>query len=40
VWQSIDDQGNPITYRHEPDVPISRRVEVNVLRFLPIDGLL
>lgn len=40
VWQSIDDQGNPITYRHEPDVPISRSVEVNVLRFLPIDGLL
>jgi putative cardiolipin synthase len=40
LWQSIDDKGNPVTYRHEPDVPMSRRVEVNLLRWLPIDGLL
>ena len=40
IWQSIDEQGNPVTYRHEPDVSIPRRVEVDVMRLLPIDGLL
>ncbi|MEP6483450.1 MAG: phospholipase D family protein [Rudaea sp.] len=40
TWTSIDEKGNPVTYGHEPDVSLSRRIEVNLLRLLPIDGLL
>lgn len=40
LWHSVDDQGQPTVVRHEPDVPLKRRVEVDMLRMLPIDGLL
>jgi len=39
-WQTIDEQGNPQTFRHEPQASIGRRLEVSLLRALPIDGLL
>ena len=40
IWHSIDDQGNTVVYHHEPDTTVGRRLEVTLLRALPIDGLL
>jgi cardiolipin synthase C len=39
-WKTAGSDGKPVVSTHEPDVPLSRRVEVYLLRVLPIDGLL
>ena len=39
-WQATDVQGNPQVFHHEPEASAARRIEVDVLRILPIDGLL
>ncbi|HEX4480176.1 MAG TPA: phospholipase D family protein, partial [Rudaea sp.] len=39
-WETTDDQGNPQNLTHEPEASIGRRLEVSLLRALPIDGLL
>ncbi len=38
-WQAIKD-GKPVTYSHDPDATMQRRVEVQLLKLLPIEGLL
>jgi putative cardiolipin synthase len=39
-WQTTDTQGNPQVIGHEPEASAARRLEVALLRALPIDGLL
>jgi putative cardiolipin synthase len=39
-WTAADPEGKPLSWNHEPDVPLGRRLEVDLLRLLPIDGLL
>ena len=39
-WRTAGPDGKPVVSTHEPDVPLSRRIEVYLLRVLPIDGLL
>ncbi len=39
-WESTDEQGNPQVVDHEPEASMARRIEVTLLRALPIDGLL
>ncbi|WP_445145882.1 phospholipase D-like domain-containing protein [Dyella sp. Tek66A03] len=39
VWQATDD-GKDVSYKEEPEAKTKKRVEVSVLRLLPIDGLL
>jgi len=39
-WESTDQQGNPQVVNHEPEASAARRLEVSLLRALPIDGLL
>jgi cardiolipin synthase C len=39
-WQTTDEQGNPQVWEHEPEASMARRLEVSLLRALPIDGLL
>ncbi|MGY3038727.1 putative cardiolipin synthase [Rhodanobacter sp. TND4EL1] len=38
-WQATE-QGKPVTYDHDPGVTTSRRVEVQVLKLLPLESLL
>ena len=40
TWHSAGPDGKLAVSTHEPDVPLSRRIEVYLLRVLPIDGLL
>jgi len=39
TWTS-EDKGQPTTVEHEPDVGLLKRGEVQLLRLLPLDGLL
>jgi putative cardiolipin synthase len=39
-WHSTDEQGNTQVLKHEPGASMARRLEVSLLRALPIDGLL
>ena len=39
-WSATDDHGAQQCFDHDPDVPAWRRVEVELLRWLPFEGLL
>ncbi len=39
-WQSVGGDGKPLVGEHEPGVSALRRFEVDLLRVLPLDGLL
>ena len=38
-WQAAKD-GKPVTFDHDPDASVQRRAEVQLLKLLPIEGLL
>jgi putative cardiolipin synthase len=38
-WQTSDD-GKTVTYVHDPDATMKRRLEVDLIRWLPIRGVL
>jgi putative cardiolipin synthase len=37
VWMT-EEQGQPRTYRREPDAAISRRIVAGIMRFLPLES--
>lgn len=38
-WQATDD-GKPVVYHHDPATTVKRRLEVDLLRLMPIEGML
>jgi hypothetical protein len=38
-WQTRED-GKTVTYTHDPDTTLKRRLKVDLLKWLPIQGML
>jgi putative cardiolipin synthase len=38
-WQASDG-GKPVIYHHDPEATMKRRLEVDLLRLMPIEGML